>query len=120
VTAKARGRGLQIVKPRAQRRADVHHRAEQRGGSRPIETPWLSATEVMAYLRPRVYSKSVLLHLIRQHGLPYGRRGRLLCFHRGAVDQWLAGHTTPLPTTAPVDTGDTDADSEPLRKRVSG
>lgn len=54
----------------------------------------LTAGEAITYLRLDVDNRNPaerLRNLIRRHGLPAIRRGRLLLFRRSAVDAWLDG-----------------------------
>jgi len=52
-----------------------------------IDTPLLTPNEVADYLS---IDADQLRKLIRRHGFPVIRRGRLLRFRRSAVDKWLA------------------------------
>lgn len=59
-----------------------------------IESPYLTAAEAIAYLR--LGSPSALYHLIREHKLPYGRRGRLYLFDTRELDAWVHGHDSAI------------------------
>lgn len=52
-----------------------------------IDTPLLTSKEVADYLR---VDAEQLRNLIRRHGLPVIKRGRLLRFRKSAIDKWLA------------------------------
>jgi len=55
--------------------------------SRP--NPYLTASETMEYLR--LTSHSSLYHLIREHGMPHGRRGRVFMFDMRELNAWIKG-----------------------------
>jgi excisionase family DNA binding protein len=59
--------------------------------TRPVESPYLTSREAMAYLR--VNSLSNLYHLVREHRLPCLRRGNLYLFDTRELDAWLRGAT---------------------------
>jgi len=69
----------------AKRRLDV---VDQ---SRPIETPYLTSEQAVAYLG--LPSVGALYHHIRENRLPVRRIGRSLRFDKRELDQWLAGAT---------------------------
>ena len=54
---------------------------------RQIESPYLTSKEVVAYLR--LGSLRALTRLIRDHRLPYGRRGRVRLFNIRKLDLWV-------------------------------
>jgi len=58
------------------------------------ESPYLTATEAMAYLR--LGSQSALYRLVREHRLPYCRRGRLYLFDTRELDAWVHGHASAI------------------------
>jgi excisionase family DNA binding protein len=57
-------------------------------------TPYMTVREAMSYLK--VESQSTLYRLIREHRLPFCRRGRLYMFHRDELDAWLHGFTSEI------------------------
>ena len=57
-------------------------------------SPYLTAREVMAYLK--LQSRSALQHLIVNHQLPYCRRGRVLLFDVREIDAWTHGYGSAL------------------------
>jgi excisionase family DNA binding protein len=59
-----------------------------------IDTPYMTAQEAMRYLK--VESSSNLYRLIREHRLPFCRRGRSYLFHRDELDVWLHGFTSEI------------------------
>lgn len=59
-----------------------------------MDSPYLTAREAMAYLR--VESQSVLYRLVKQHKLPFCRRGRLYLFDRRELDVWLRGFNSEI------------------------
>ena len=59
-----------------------------------VGSPYLTGEEAVAYLR--LGSPSALYRLIREHGLPYCRIGRLYRFDRREVDAWAHGHGSAL------------------------
>lgn len=59
-----------------------------------IESPYLTATEAMAYLK--LESSSSLYRLVKQHRLPFCRRGRLYLFDRRELDAWLRGFNSEI------------------------
>jgi excisionase family DNA binding protein len=59
-----------------------------------MESPYLLADEAAAYLR--LGSTDALYYLIKQHGLPFCRRGRLYLFDRRELDAWTHGHASAL------------------------
>jgi excisionase family DNA binding protein len=58
------------------------------------ESPYLTAREAIAYLR--LESQSALYRLVREHRLPFCRRGRLYLFDRRELDAWTHGHASAL------------------------
>jgi len=54
----------------------------------------MTAAETIAYLR--LHSDSALYRLVREHGLPYCRRGRLYLFDVREVDAWTHGHGSAI------------------------
>lgn len=56
--------------------------------------PYLTAEETIAYLN--IGSDSALYRLIREHGLPFCRIGRLYRFDRAEVDAWTHGHRSSV------------------------
>lgn len=52
-------------------------------------SPYLTAREAVDYLR--LGSESALYRLVREHGLPNLRRGRLYLFDTREIDAWLRG-----------------------------
>ena len=56
--------------------------------------PYLTAAEAIAYLK--LGSQSALYRLIREHGLPFCRVGRLYRFDRAEVDAWAHGHRSSI------------------------
>jgi excisionase family DNA binding protein len=59
-----------------------------------MATPYLTAKDAMAYLN--VGSQSALYRLIREHGMPFCRIGRLYRFDRAELDAWAHGHGSAL------------------------
>jgi len=57
-------------------------------------TPYLTADEARNYLR--LNSLDALYRLVKQHRLPFCRRGRLYLFHREELDAWLRGFNSEL------------------------
>ena len=72
-------------------------RQQQQGGQplparteqadRPFHSPYLLAHEAVHYLR--LNSLGSLYHLVREHRLPYGRRGRTYIFDTRKIDRWV-------------------------------
>jgi len=56
--------------------------------------PYLTAAETIAYLN--LGSQSALYRLIREHGLPFCRVGRLYRFDRAEIDAWAHGHRSSI------------------------
>jgi len=54
---------------------------------RTLDSPYLSAQECVQYLR--LPSLRALYRLIAEHGLPYGRRGRIYLFDVRKLDRWI-------------------------------
>jgi len=54
-----------------------------------VRSPYLDARGAIAYLQ--LPSHSSLYRLIRQHALPFNRRGRLYLFDRRDLDAWVKG-----------------------------
>jgi len=52
-----------------------------------IPSPYLTAAEAQAYLR--LGSANALYRLVREHGLPYCRKGRHYLFDRRDLDAWI-------------------------------
>jgi excisionase family DNA binding protein len=52
-----------------------------------ITSPYLTAREAIAYLK--LGSESALYRLVREHRLPFCRRGRLYLFDTREVDAWV-------------------------------
>jgi excisionase family DNA binding protein len=52
-----------------------------------IVSPYLTAAEAQAYLR--LGSATALYRLVREHGLPYCRKGRHYLFDRRDIDAWI-------------------------------
>lgn len=61
--------------------------AELRNPQRQIQSPYLTAHEAIPYLR--LNSLRGLYRLIKEHGLPYGRRGRIYLFDTRKLDRWI-------------------------------
>ena len=59
-----------------------------------MATPYLTAREAMAYLK--VNTHAGLYRLIREHRLPFCRRGRQYLFHRDELDAWLRGFSSEI------------------------
>ena len=59
-----------------------------------VVSPYLTAHEAIAYLR--LGSPSALYRLVREHGMPFCRVGRLYRFDRREIDAWTHGHTSAL------------------------
>jgi excisionase family DNA binding protein len=59
-----------------------------------VESPYLTASEAMAYLK--LESSSALYRLVKQHRLPTCRRGRLYLFDRRELDAWLHGYSSEI------------------------
>lgn len=59
-----------------------------------VASPYLTATETLAYLK--LGSLSALYRLIREHRLPYCRRGRLYLFDVRELDAWAHGHNSAI------------------------
>ena len=53
-----------------------------------MTSPYLTARETIAYLR--LGSKSALYRLIREHRLPFCRRGKKYLFDTRELDAWVA------------------------------
>ena len=51
------------------------------------ESPYLTAAEAIVYLR--LGSRSALYRLVREHRLPFCRRGRLYLFDTRELDAWV-------------------------------
>lgn len=58
------------------------------------DSPYLTASEAIRYLR--LGSSSMLYRLIREHGLPFCRRGKLYLFDVRELDAWTHGHASAL------------------------
>jgi excisionase family DNA binding protein len=58
------------------------------------ESPYLTAAEAIAYLK--LGSQSALYRLVREHRLPFCRRGRLYLFDTREVDAWAHGHDSAI------------------------
>jgi len=57
-------------------------------------SPYLTAHEAMAYLR--LGSLNMLYRLVKQHHLPFCRRGRLYLFDQREIDVWLHGFNSEV------------------------
>jgi excisionase family DNA binding protein len=62
-----------------------------------LESPYLTAQEAIAYLK--LESSNALYRLVKQHRLPFCRRGRLYLFDRRELDAWLRGFTSEIEMT---------------------
>jgi excisionase family DNA binding protein len=51
-----------------------------------VETPWMTVDEVALYLS---VSPGTIRNWVSQHYVPFARRGRVVRFHRGRIDEWL-------------------------------
>lgn len=58
------------------------------------ESPYLTARDTIAYLR--LTGQNALYRLVREHGLPFCRVGRLYRFDRRDVDAWVHGFGSAL------------------------
>jgi len=76
-------RSFQSVDTRAERGNHVDQPVQQ------LRSPYLSARETIAYLR--LPSQRALYRLVREHGLPFNRRGRLYLFDTRDLDAWVKG-----------------------------
>ena len=61
------------------------------------ESPYLTAHEAIAYLR--LGSQSALYRLVREHRLPFCRRGRLYLFDTRELDAWVRHYGSALEMT---------------------
>lgn len=59
-----------------------------------MTSPYLTAAEAIAYLR--LGSQSALYRLVREHRLPFCRRGRLYLFDTRELDAWAHGHGSAI------------------------
>jgi len=59
-----------------------------------MTSPYLTAAEAIAYLR--LNSQSALYRLVREHRLPFCRRGRLYLFDTRELDAWAHGHSSAI------------------------
>jgi excisionase family DNA binding protein len=59
-----------------------------------MTSPYLTAAEAIAYLK--LGSQSALYRLIREHRLPFCRRGRLYFFDVRELDAWAHGHSSAI------------------------
>ena len=59
-----------------------------------MTSPYLTARETIAYLR--IGSQSAFYRLIREHGLPFCRVGRLYRFDRRELEAWMRGFGSAL------------------------
>jgi excisionase family DNA binding protein len=57
-------------------------------------SPYLTAREAIAYLR--LGSQSALYRLVRQHALPFCRRGGRYLFDTRELDAWVHGHRSAI------------------------
>ncbi len=57
-------------------------------------SPYLTAAETITYLR--LGSQSALYRLVREHRLPFCRRGRLYLFDTRELDAWAHGHDSAI------------------------
>jgi excisionase family DNA binding protein len=57
-------------------------------------SPYLTASEAIAYLR--LGSQSALYRLVREHRLPFCRRGRLYLFDTRELDAWAHGYDSAI------------------------
>jgi excisionase family DNA binding protein len=73
-----------------------NQRPAQKDLTEPVRSPYLTAQETVAYLR--LGSLTALYRLIREHRLPYGRRGRAYLFDTRKLDRWVdsLGEVKPL------------------------
>ncbi len=60
-------------------------------------SPYLTAEEAVAYLR--LGSSSALYRLVREHRLPFCRRGRLYLFDTRELDAWAHGYDSAIERT---------------------
>jgi excisionase family DNA binding protein len=51
------------------------------------ETPWMTVQEVAMYLS---VSPGTIRNWVSQRYIPYAKRGRIVRFHRGRIDEWLS------------------------------
>lgn len=58
------------------------------------ESPYLTAAEAIAYLR--LGSQSALYRLVREHRLPFCRRGRLYLFDTRELDAWVRNYGSAI------------------------
>lgn len=58
------------------------------------ESPYLTAHEAILYLK--LGSQSALYRLVREHRLPFCRRGRLYLFDTREIDAWVHGHGSAI------------------------
>jgi len=52
-----------------------------------IETPWMTVREVAVYLS---VSPGTIRNWVSQRYIPFAKRGRVVRFHRGRIDEWLS------------------------------
>ena len=52
-----------------------------------IETPWMTVQEVAMYLS---VSPGTIRNWVSRRYIPYVKRGRVVRFHRGRIDEWLS------------------------------
>jgi excisionase family DNA binding protein len=57
-------------------------------------SPYMEAAETVDYLR--LHSLNMLYRLIKQHRLPFCRRGKKYLFDRRELDAWLRGYDSSL------------------------
>jgi len=74
------------------------------------KSPWMTTEEVAAYLS---VSPGTVRNWVSQRYIPFARRGRVVRFHRGKIDRWLAagackGRLTPVPAAIPSDSRSPD------------
>lgn len=62
-----------------------------------IASPYLTTAEAIAYLR--LGSQSALYRLVREHRLPFCRRGQLYLFDTRELDAWLRDYGSAIEFT---------------------
>jgi excisionase family DNA binding protein len=80
------------LKSAAARPKQARRDPDRAGQSRQIESPYLTSTEAVVYLR--LPSLSSLYSHIRENQLPVCRAGGDLRFDRRELDAWLRGATS--------------------------
>lgn len=87
-----------------------------------FETQWMTVSGVASYLQ---LSPGTVRNMVSERRIPFGRRGRIVRFHRQHIDEWMShrackGRLSRAPTVQELAEGAADLKQGGMKHEADG